>query len=182
MSDVPIELAFKMFIKERVDEEWIAHMQNGAELVESLRGSWFEERRSGAEAELYRIVFLGGVGWIVTGLYRLDVRMRSLKDQGLEFELEEEGNGSVERIEDASQLKSNSSGNLITAGIPIIIPTPRQSLRRHSRQASESLPIYFTTSLSSVVALLIFVPFSMRFVEGHAFTDGVRSSLLSFYE
>ncbi|KAL7409824.1 hypothetical protein BDY24DRAFT_401959 [Mrakia frigida] len=173
-SDVPVGLVFNIWIKERVDEEWAAHTPDGAAGVESLRKSWFEERRLGAEAQFYRFLLLGVLGWVVAGLYRLDVGLRDAKVQRLEMGEKEERR--VEQVDDASKMESNSSEHLITAGNPIAIPPLRQSLQQHSQQALESIPIYFTTSLSVVVGLLVFVPFSLSFVPGHPFVDGTIST------
>ena len=145
-----------------------------------MRKGWFEDRRLGAEAQFYRFLLLGVWGWVVTGLYRLDVRLRESRSR--ESSSEEQG-GRVERVDrevedDASRLESSSEvgPKIITAGTPILVPSLRSSLHQHSYKAFQSLPVYFITSLSVVVGLHLFLPLSLEFVEGPVFSDGVSTA------
>jgi len=172
--DAPAGLVFEIWIKERVPEEWASHTEEGAAGVERLRKGWFEERRLGAEAQIYRFFLLGVWGWVVTGLYRLDVRLRERCGKS---SLEEQKGRDGEVQEAASQLESSSDNGtkIITAGTPIDIPSLRSSLHTHSHEALQSLPVYFSTSLLILVGLLLFLPLSLELVEGLEFSDGVST-------
>jgi len=121
---------------------------------------WLRDLVLSGVSTLHPLWYFGLLGWLVGGLYRLDVSLRgSLGD----FKVEEFGRLPAE--EPTAEEKQNASEKkpLVLYGEMIVLPPLSRAIARHRITSLNYIPVYFLTGISIVVGLVAIVPVAFSF-------------------
>lgn len=121
---------------------------------------WLRDLVLSGVSTLHPLWYFGLLGWLVGGLYRLDVSLRgSLGD----FKVEEFGRLPAEEPTVEEKQSASEKKPLVLYGERIVLPPLSRAIARHRITSLNYIPVYFLTGVAIVVGLVAIVPVAFSF-------------------